>query len=155
MLLVSDVLKNKIYKWTAGKGKELYLESSCYTQTNLRGEELGSNGLALNHKGQLLLCKHGDWRIAIVNAPLNNPKAVFSTLASAYQNKKFNSPNDLTVKGNGDIYFTYPPYGLEKGMTDPAKETPFQGVYKISKNGCVTLLTDTFNQTKRNCLFFG
>ena len=155
MLLVSDVFTNKIYKWTAEKGKELYLEPSGYTQTKLRGAELGSNGLALNHKGQLVLCQHGDRRIALMNATLNNPKAMFSTLASNYLNQKFNSPNDLAVKSNGDIYFTDPPYGLEKGMTDPIKETPYQGVYKVSRNGFVTLLTDTLTRPNGIAFFPG
>ena len=51
------------------------------------------------------------------------------TLADRYDGKRFNSPNDLVYRSNGDLYFTDPPYGLEKNMDDPAKEIPFQGVY--------------------------
>ena len=39
------------------------------------------------------------------------------------------------------IYFTDPPYGLEKGMDDPKKELSFQGVYRIGPDGKLTLLT--------------
>jgi gluconolactonase len=155
MLLFSDVFKNRIYKWTAAKGKELYLEPTGYTQTTPRGEELGSNGLAVNNKGQLVLCQHGDRRIAIMNAPLERPEPVFTTLANQYNGKKFNSPNDLAIKSNGDIYFTDPPYGLEKGIEDPAKELPYQGVYKISKEGTVTLLIDSLTRPNGIAFFPG
>jgi len=146
MLLVSDVLNNNVYQWTAEKGKALYLEHSGYTQQTPRTEELGSNGLALDLKGQLLLCQHGDRRVALMNASLAHPKADYTTLAGEYKGKKFDSPNDLVVKKNGDIYFTDPPYGLEKGTKNPSKAAPYQGVYRISKKGTVTLLTDSISR---------
>jgi len=155
MLLVSDVLNNTVYKWTPEKGKEVYLEHSGYTGTQLRSEELGSNGLTLNHKGQLLLCQHGDRRVALMNASLDNPKAEYITLANEYRGKKFDSPNDLIVKSNGDIYFTDPPYGLEKGVNNPSKAAPYQGVYKISKNGDVTLLVDSISRPNGIAFFPG
>jgi gluconolactonase len=155
MLLVSEVLKNRIYKWTAQKGKELYLEPSGYTQSKPRGAELGSNGLSLNNKGELILCQHGDRRLAVMNATLDNPKPEFTTLTGQYKGKKYNSPNDLAIKSNGDIYFTDPPYGLEKGMSDPLKEISYQGVYKISKDGTVTLLTDTLSRPNGIAFFPG
>jgi len=155
MLLVSDVFKNRIYKWTPKKGKELYLEPSGYTQAKPRAGELGSNGLALNVKGQLLLCQHGDRRVALLHSAINNPQPTFKTLANAFNGKKFNSPNDLVVRSNGDIYFTDPPYGLEKGMLDPAKEISYQGVYKISEAGKVTLLTDTITRPNGIAFFPG
>jgi gluconolactonase len=64
-------------------------------------------------------------------------------LASDYGGKKFNSPNDLIARSNGDIFFTDPPYGLEQNMADPKKEIKFQGVYKVDKFGRVTLLIDS------------
>lgn len=155
MLLVSDVFKNRIYKWTEKKGKELYLGPSGYTQATTRGGELGSNGLATNRKGQLLLCQHGDRRVALLNSPIYNPRPTFLTLAATYDGRKFNSPNDLVVKSNGDIYFTDPPYGLEKGIKDPLKEIPYQGVYKISKEGKITLLTDTISRPNGIAFFPG
>lgn len=155
MLLISDVPTNKIYKWTSENGKELYLTPSGYTQANPRGGEMGSNGLSLSNTGQLILCQHGDRRLAVMNASLDNPQPKFTTLISGYKGKKFNSPNDLAVKSNGDIYFTDPPYGLEKRMDDPLKEISFQGVYKISTNGVITLLTDTISRPNGIALFPG
>src|SRR5688500_9454941 len=93
MLLFSDVPKNIVYKWTEKDSIEVYLSPSGYTgQTNSGSPEEGSNGLALARDGKLVLCQHGDRRLATLNAPLNSPKPVFATLADRYDGKKFNSP---------------------------------------------------------------
>ena len=146
MLLFSDVPKNIIYKWTEAKGKEIYLQPSGYTSDEKRGGEIGSNGLTLSAEGKLLICQHGDRRVAMMDAPLNAPKPNFIVLASEYQGKKFNSPNDCVARSNGDIFFTDPPYGLEQNMSDPKKEIPFQGVYKVDQHGRVTLLVDSISR---------
>jgi gluconolactonase len=149
MLLFSDVPKNTVYKWTEEDSIEVFLKPSGYTgNTNSNSDEEGSNGLALNQDGKLVLCQHGDRRLATLDAPLNAPQATFATLASTYDGKKFNSPNDVAIRKNGDYFFTDPPYGLPKNMT---QETPFQGVYKLS-NGTVTLLVDSI--TKPNGIAF-
>lgn len=143
MLLFSDVPANTIYKWTEAKGKEVYIKPSGYTAPETRGGFMGSNGLALSSDGKLLICQHGDRRIARMDAPLNAPKASFVTVAGEYNGKKINSPNDLIVMANGDIYFTDPAYGFERGASDPKKETSFQGVYRVDKAGKVSLLVDS------------
>ena len=140
MLLFSEVRNNTVYKWTEEKGKEVYLKPSGYTGTIPRGGEMGSNGLGLNTKGQLVLCQDGDRVVSIMDAPLDKPQAKYIPIAANYNGKKFDSPNDLAFMSNGDIYFTDPFYGLEKGQNDPLKEEKYQGVYRIS-NGKVTLLT--------------
>jgi len=143
MLLFSDIPKNTIYKWTEANGKEVYLSPSGYTDTLKRGGETGSNALKLTKDGRLLLCQHGDRRIAVMDAPLDKPVPKFISLADNYNGKKLNSPNDAAIASNGDIYFTDPPYGLEKNMEDPKKELNFQGVYKIKRDGKLVLLTDS------------
>ena len=143
MLLFSDVPANTIYKWTEAKGKEIYLKPSGYTGSESRGGFLGSNGLMLSKDKKLLICQHGDRRIAMMDASLNAPKSSFISLAAEYNGKKINSPNDLLVMPNGDVYFTDPAYGFERGPNDPKKETPYQGVYKIDKAGKVSLLIDS------------
>jgi len=155
MFLFSDVKKNVIYKWTAAKGKEVYLSPSGYTGKVPRGEELGSNGLGLNLKGQLVICQHGDRAVSVMDAPLNKPKPRFIKIATGYKGKKFDSPNDLAFLNNGDIYFTDPPYGLEKNVDDPLKEAPYQGVYRVSANGKITLLTDTLTRPNGIAFFPG
>src|SRR3546814_7115057 len=100
MLLFSDVLENKIYKWTEQHGVEPWLEPSGYTGSVPRGGETGSNGLLLTPDGRLLLCQHGDRRLSLMDAPLDNPSARFIPVADHYQGKKFNSPNDAVLAGD-------------------------------------------------------
>ncbi|HYM93171.1 MAG TPA: SMP-30/gluconolactonase/LRE family protein [Chitinophagaceae bacterium] len=146
MLLVSDVKKNTVYKWTEEKGKEVYLTPSGYTGTIPRGGEMGSNGLTLDNNGNLVLCQDGDRQMGRMDAPLDKPEAKYVVLANNYKGKKFNSPNDLVFNSNGELFFTDPPYGLENGMIDPKKEIPFQGVYKVKANGEVILLLDSLTR---------
>ena len=63
-LLFSDIPRNSIYSWTAQKGIELFLKPSGYTGAAAYGREPGSNGLTFDRQGRLLLCEHGDRRIA-------------------------------------------------------------------------------------------
>ena len=146
MLLFSDVPRDTVFKWTEEKGKEVYLTPSGYTDTAKRGGEMGSNGLTTDNDGNLILCQHGNRQIARMDAPLDKPVAKYISIANAYQGKKFNSPNDVIYNSKGEVFFTDPPYGLEKNMDDPKKEIPFQGVYKVKKNGEVVLLTDTLTR---------
>ncbi len=151
MLLFSDVPKNTIYKWTAEKGAEVYLTPSGYTGTTPREGEGGSNGLTLNDEGDLVLCQHGDRRIALMNTSTAQPTPEFSTITDRYEGKRFNSPNDV-VFYNYDYYFTDPAYGLPKGMEDSSKEIPFQGVYRATADGKTILLIDSL--TRPNGLAF-
>jgi gluconolactonase len=145
MLLFSDVPNNVIHKWTEEKGVEQYLTPSGFTGTGQYSREPGSNGLALSGDGKLILCQHGDRRLAAMDADLTKPEATFVTLSDNYQGKKLNSPNDVTVRSNGDLFFTDPPYGLPKQEEDPTKETPHNGVYKVS-NGETTLIVDSLTR---------
>jgi len=145
-ILFSDIPPNNIFKWAEGEGKSLYLNPSGYTGEAERGGEVGSNGLLLDSKGNLVLCQHGDRRMARMDAPLDEPAAKFLTIADAYEGKKLNSPNDAVYHSNGDLYFTDPPYGLESRMDDPLKELDFQGVYRVDADSNVHLLTDELSR---------
>ena len=139
-LLFSDIPKNSINKWERGKGLSLFMRPSGYTGKKSRGGEMGSNGLTLDSRGRLVLCEHGDRRVARLES-LHNPNGPKQTLAHTYQGKQLNSPNDLVFHSSGALYFTDPPYGLERGMEDPGKELDFQGVYRRSPDGELGLLT--------------
>lgn len=67
----------------------------------------------------------------------------YTILADHYQGKRFNSPNDVVLGPDGAFYFTDPTLDLSKGA---AQEIPFQGVYRLDKNGTVTLLTKDLTQ---------
>jgi gluconolactonase len=136
-LLFSDIPKNMIYQWSEKDGLKEYLKPSGYTgKEKFTGREPGSNGLAFDKDGVLILCMHGDRRVAKLG-----PNRDFVTIADRYMGKRLNSPNDLVIAKNGDIYFTDPPYGLPGLMKDPAKELDFQGVYRLKPSGELTLLT--------------
>jgi gluconolactonase len=139
-LLFSDIPPNKIMKWSEEKGLEEYLFPAGYTGGEARGGEPGSNGLILDSAGRLVMCQHGDRRMARMNAPLASPKPDFITLADKYDGKKLNSPNDAVFHSSGDLYFTDPPYGLVGNVDDPGKELPYQGVFRVKKDGTVDLI---------------
>ena len=151
-LLFSDIPNNCIYEWSEKNGLKLYLKPAGYLGEKPRGGEPGSNGLLLNAANELVLCQHGERRMAKMKSNLANPKPDFETLADNFEGKKLNSPNDAVYHKNGDLYFTDPPYGLEFRMDDPAKELDFQGVYKVNRNGELTLLTK--NMTRPNGIAF-
>jgi gluconolactonase len=135
-LLFTDIPNNRVMKWSEKEGVKTFLEPSGYTgKDKFTGYEPGANGLAFDKDGFLILCQHGDRRIS----RLRDGK--FETLVDKYMGKRLNSPNDLVIAKNGDIYFTDPPYGLPKLMDDPGKELDFQGVYRLSPKGDLTLLT--------------
>jgi gluconolactonase len=131
-LLFSDIPANKIYKWSARNGIETYRQNSHF-----------SNGLTYDHEGLLITCEH---QSRSVTRELPNGDIV--TLASHYQGKKLNSPNDIVVSQDGSILFTDPIYGLRSGMGGPADpELAIQGVYRIDPvSNDLQLLTDSFER---------
>jgi gluconolactonase len=155
MLLFSDVPRDTIYKWTEKKGKEVYLTPSGYTGQEPRGGEMGSNGLTLDKNGNLVLCQCGNRQMARLDAPLDKPAPIYTSLANQYKGKKFNSPNDAVYNTDGDLFFTDPAYGLEKQMDDPKKELPYQGVFQVRTNGEVILVTDTLTRPNGIAFFPG
>ena len=135
-LLFSDIPRNSIFKWQTSGEVSLFMSPSGYTGVTYYGLEPGSNGLFLDRQGRLCMCEHGDRRISVLTE-----RGGKMTLVDRYQGKRLNSPNDAAVMSNGDIYFTDPPYGLPERFTDPRREIPFCGVYRLSSSGEVTLLT--------------
>jgi gluconolactonase len=140
-LLFSDIPHNVINKYDPKDGSvKEFLKPSGYTGKKPRGgkagDEPGSNGLMLDPQGRLTICEHGDRQVSRIEK--DGKKTV---LADKYIGKRLNSPNDLVFKSNGDLYFTDPPYGLEKIWDDPARELDFCGVYRVAKDGTMTLLT--------------
>ena len=140
-LLFSDVPENKIYRWSEANGLNVWLEPSGYTGPKEKKRE-GSNGLLLNEKGQLVICQHGDRRIAIMDAPLSAPAPKFISLVDNWRNKRLNSPNDATYH-DGMLYFTDPPYGLPGQDKDPEKELNFSGVYRVGHTGAIIMVIDS------------
>lgn len=144
-LLFSDVPRNHIIKVADGEFPEVFMSPSGFTGVGRHSRERGSNGLILNQNKELLFCEHGDRRVSVL--PKNGGKM---TVADNYMGKRFNSPNDIIVKSNGVIYFTDPPYGLPRkeggGVDESKSDLGFFGVYMISTNKEVTLVTKEFTR---------
>lgn len=136
-LLFSDIPANAVYRWREDEGASLYLERSGYTgDAPFTGREPGSNGLLFDTRGRLVLCQHGDRRIARIERD-----GTRTVLADRYMGRRLNSPNDAVFRSNGDLYFTDPPFGLPETFSDEARELDFSGVYRLSAQGELTLLT--------------
>lgn len=136
LLLFSDIPRNSVMAWKEGEGVSLWLKPSGYTGKVDYGKEPGSNGLTLDPQGRLVFCEHGDRRVSVLTE--NGGKR---TLVDNYMGKRLNSPNDAVYKSNGDLYFTDPPYGLPKHWDDPRRELDFCGVYRLGRDGKLTMLT--------------
>ena len=137
VLLFSDVPSNVILQWKEGSGVTERVRASGYSgKEPFAGREPGSNGLVFDRQGRLVTCQHGDRRIV-----RREPDGSVTVIADRYEGKRLNSPNDLVFKSNGDLYFTDPPFGLPGAFDDPAKELRFQGVYRVTPDGKITLLT--------------
>ncbi len=130
-IVFSDVPENTAFIWKEGdKAASVFLKPSG----SLKEDGQGSNGLAVDGKGSLILTQQGERRIARLEKD-----GSFTPLVTQYQGKRFNSPNDLVIAKSGTIYFTDPPYGMKKGEPQDA---PYHGVYAFhpGKPDAITLL---------------
>ena len=136
-LLFSDIPANKMRRWDADAGMTVFRDPS--------GK---SNGLTYDKGGHLIACEHANRRVSRTTAD-----GQVITIASHYEGKRLNSPNDVVVKSDGSIYFTDPPYGLSAAYgVESEKELDFQGVYRLSPNGgTLTLLVDDFDRPNGLC----
>ena len=140
-LLFSDIPNDRIVRWRGlREGPEL--------ATFATGP---SNGLTLDLEGRILAAEHSGRRLSRVA-----DDGTRTPLAERFEGKHLNSPNDVVVKSDGSIYFTDPPYGVQRttpGITRPhgwwsapipGKELDFQGVYRLGIDGALQLLVDDF-----------
>ncbi len=140
-VVFSDVPENIVYQWKPGATKaEVFIKPSGMTVPTPGFKEQGSNGLTVDAKGDLVLCQHGDRRISRWVGGTYDSKPMFKPIATSYEGKRFNSPNDLAIRRSGDIYFTDPPYGLTGLNDSPIKDLKWNGVYRIDAAGKVTVL---------------
>lgn len=141
-VIFSDVPANKIYKWNEKDSLSVYLESAGHSGKENKDSGNGPNGLILDLKDRLVLCQHGDRRIARLDADLKDPQSNFVTIADSFKGKKLNSPNDLAIDTLGNIYFTDPPYGQPENKTG---EIGINGVFKVNPENEVYLLVDSLS----------
>lgn len=128
-LLFTDIIGDTIWQWVPGVGAEILVRPSNH-----------ANGMTLDLEGRLVVAGWSArtiWRI--------EKDGSFTTLASRYEGKKFNSPNDIVVRSDGSIYFTDSAGGLViPGMVgdDLQRQLDVQGVFCITPSGDVQLAID-------------
>lgn len=91
-LLFSDIPANTIYQWIPNEKPRVFRRPSG-----------NANGNTLDREGRLITAEHGNRRVS-----RTQKDGTVVTLASQYEGKRLNSPNDLVVKSDGSIYFTDP-----------------------------------------------
>ena len=129
-LTFSDIPANRMFRWRSEAGVETFRDPSNMT-----------NGNTYDHQGRLLSCEHATSRVT-----RTEPDGSITVLASHYQGKELNSPNDIVVRKDGAIYFTDPSYGRAGGtgvVREP--ELDFRGLYRIEGDGGLTLLASDFD----------
>ncbi len=138
-VIFSDILGNSIYRWTDADGL-----------TKLRRNSYMANGNTYDNQGRVVTCEHATSRVTRTDFANNGDLEV---LATHYQGKQLNSPNDIIVKSDGAIYFTDPASGRSEGYGIPRKpELSFCGVYRLDPNSKdLTLLVDDFAKPNGLC----
>jgi gluconolactonase len=137
-LLFSDPNDNTIYRWSEDTGVSIFRVKSGYAGSDIGDyRQPGSNGLTLDADGRLTIAEHGNRRISRLE-----PKGQLTVLADRYNGKRLNSPNDLTYKSDGALYFTDPPFGLPAVYTDARKDLPYSGVFRLKEGQLTLLATD-------------
>jgi len=135
-LLFSDMPGNHLRKWSAAGGVETFRQPSNQ-----------SNGLAWDRKGRLLACEHATSRLTRTERD-----GTISVVASHYDGRELNSPNDVVVRSDGTIFFTDPTYGRAEFYGRPrACELDFRGVYAVVPGQAPRLLADDFGQPNGLC----
>lgn len=131
-LTFSDIPSNRMHRWSEATGVTVYREPS-----NL------ANGNTFDKQGRILSCEHGTSRV--VREELDGS---INVLASHWDGKELNSPNDIVVRSNGDIFFTDPTFGRADHTGIPRElELDHRGVYKIDgQTGELALLRSDFTQ---------
>jgi gluconolactonase len=130
-LFFTDICGDTIWKWKPGVGGEAILKPSAK-----------ANGMCLDLENRLVVAGWGGRTVFRLekDGPLK-------TLASQWEGKKLNSPNDIVARADGSIYFTDPSGGLfNVGMVadDLQRYLDIAGVFRIAPDGKMSLVTADF-----------
>lgn len=138
-LTFSDIPTSTMHRWDAATG----------TITRIREGTHKTNGNTYDAEGRLLSCEHVSSRVTRAE-----PDGSRTVLATRYDGKQLNSPNDIVVHSSGDIYFTDPASGRRFELYGEIRdqELDFQGVFRVRPDGTgLTLLADDFETPNGLC----
>ncbi len=127
-LWFSDLVGNKMYAVSRNGNVAMLLDHAGGLDSFPPGAYLGSNAMAADKDGTVLLIEQGGRKIVRLNKDLAK-----TPFLDRFEGKRLNSPNDLVFAPDGSLWFTDPPYGLLKQNNDPAKELSFNGVFRYAK----------------------
>ena len=142
-LLFSDMPGDHLRRWSQRDGV-----------TTFRQPCNQSNGLAWDPQGRLIACEHSSSSLTRTGFD-----GRITTLASHWQGKELNSPNDVIVDKSGAVYFSDPTYGRSEFYGRPRPtQLDFRGVYRLMPDAggsgsphALSLLADDFGQPNGLC----
>ena len=117
-LIWSDMKHDHMRSWSAERGVETYRRPSNK-----------ANGNTYDPQGRLVSCEHATSRV--VREERDGTQTV---LASHWEGRELNSPNDIALDAEGNVYFTDPRY-----VGDDPRELDFEGVVFVSAKGEVKM----------------
>jgi len=139
LLIWSDIPNNRMLRWAPGMGVGVYRAPSNYSNGNTRDRE-----------GRLVSCEHGERRVT-----RTEHDGSITVIASHFEGKRLNSPNDVIVDSEGAIWFTDPDYGIISDYEGYRSDSEIGrcNVYRVSPGDTqVRLVSDDF--VKPNGLAF-
>jgi gluconolactonase len=143
-LWFSDLRGNKMYSVTPDGKIKVMLDHAGGLDSFPAGSNMGSNAMVPDKDGTVLMNQHGARRIVRLDANMH-----ITPFLDKYNGKRLNSPNDLVFANDGALWITDPPYtffdpsnpnkDLDK---DPAKEVPFNAVWRYKDGKLTPVITD-------------
>ena len=140
-LWFSDLVGNKLYALEPDGQTRVLMENSGGGSADAAGGYPGSNGAVPYLDGSVLMAQHGARRIVRVA----NDMSVTPFIERDAEGRRLNSPNDMVFGPDGALWFTDPAFGLPAGDDDPAKEIPYNGVYRWKDGQISAAITDLAN----------
>ena len=137
-LVFSDIAKSRQHRWSETGGLEIFRSPSNQT-----------NGNAFDTEGRIVSCEHASSHLV----RHDHDGKLVRPIATHYDGKELNSPNDVVVDDAGRIWFTDPSFGRireDLGILRD-QELAHQGVYRLDPDGTLSLVASDFQQPNGLC----
>ena len=131
LLVCSDIPNDRMLRHDASTG----------TTSIWRSPARNSNGNTVDREGRLVTCEHGSRSVT-----RTEHDGTVTTLASEYDGRRLNSPNDAVVASDGGVWFTDPAYGIDNDYEGHAAPMEQDGchLYRIDPTGRLDRVGDDF-----------
>ena len=128
-LIWSDIINDRVMRWDEASGQVTTFEQPCGCH----------NGHAIDAEGRLISCEHRTR--SVTRTEHDGTRAI---LASHFEGKRLNSPNDVVVKSDGSIWFTDPTYGIDSHYEGDKADSEIgaANVYRIDPDGSMACVVD-------------